>query len=328
MGTTYETCSKNNIRNVTPWAFEASWCVVDNSGMIRWGIDLGGTKIEGVVLDGESTEPLARYRLPTEASSGYQHVLEQVEHLVVELESRSGLVRPNRIGMGTPGSIDPNTQLLRNCNATTLNGKPFQHDLCKTLTTDVVLANDANCFALAETMLGVAKGCSVIFGVILGTGVGGGVVVNGCVLNGANGIGGEWGHIPLESEGRPCYCGKSGCVETVLSGPSLESWYQSQCGRYRSLPEIALATDDPIAVATMDRLHSHFGIALAIIVNSLDPDAIVIGGGVGNIKSLYTLGYEQLDQNVFKPKGTPLRTKLLQPQLGDSAGVFGAAMLV
>ncbi len=295
--------------------------------MIRWGLDLGGTKIEGVVLQGDSIEPIARYRVPTESQNGYEHVLEQVEHLVVELESRSGLNRPTKIGMGTPGSIDPNTQLLRNCNATTLNHKPFQIDLAKKLGVEVVLSNDANCFALAEAMLGVAKGCPVVFGVIMGTGVGGGLVVNGKVLYGANGIAGEWGHNPLEPNGRVCYCGRSGCVETVLSGPFLERWYQTQSGVSLPLNEIAMRTDDPAALATVSRLHDYFGLALSTIVNSIDPDAIVIGGGVGNIDSLYTEGLQSLDQNVFKPEGTPLRTKVLKPSLGDSAGVFGAAML-
>ena len=294
--------------------------------MLRWGIDLGGTKIEGVILEDDSIEPVARYRVPTEYALGYDHVLRQVERLVLELESRTGLSKPEKIGMGCPGSTDPITLLLRNCNATTLNGHSFQQDLSVRLGVDIRLSNDANCFALAEATLGAGKGCEVVFGVILGSGVGGGLVVNGKVLGGANGIAGEWGHNPIDPEGRVCYCGRTGCIETVLGGPHLENWYQSQARQKKSLSEI-MESSEPAAVATASRLHEYFGRSLATIINSVDPDVIVIGGGVGNIASLYSKGVEEVDRYVFKPLGTPLRTKILAPTLGDSAGVFGAAML-
>ena len=172
--------------------------------------------------------------------------------------------------------------------------------------------------------MGSAKGADVVFGVIMGTGVGGGFVVNGRVLNGAQGIAGEWGHNLLEPGGAPCYCGKAGCVETVLSGPALERFYFGQSGARRSLKEIASAEGDPHADATMERLWEKFGEGLSVVVNIVDPDVIVLGGGVGNIAGLRTKGREALERYVFN---TELRTELRAPMLGDSAGVFGAAMI-
>ena len=293
-----------------------------------WGIDLGGTKIEGVILPADgSTEPICRLRIPTEAERGYDHIVSQIGRVVSEMSSKSGLARPARLGIGTPGAAEPSTGLMKNCNTTSLNGRPLPADLNAALSMDVLVANDANCFALAEATLGVAKGASVVFGVIMGTGVGGGVVVNGKVLNGAQGIAGEWGHNLLEPNGLPCYCGKIGCVETVLSGPFLERHYASLSGTRRSLKEIvalANAGEDADAVATLERLYDRFGEGLSVIVNILDPDVIVLGGGVGNIPSLYNRGREAVEKYVFNDR---LTTKICAPTLGDSAGVFGAAML-
>lgn len=292
----------------------------------KWGIDLGGTKIEGIILDEAGiAHPRCRLRVPTEAAEGYDHIIAQIERLVSQMEVESGLKRPARLGIGTPGTIDPPTGLMKNCNTTAFNGRPLPEDLSRHLGIEVCMANDANCFALAEATLGAAKGESVVFGVILGTGVGGGIVVDGKVLGGAQGIAGEWGHNLLEPEGTPCYCGKVGCVETVLAGPSLARYYNSLTGHELKLPQIMdQVGHDSAADATKARLINQFGLALSVVINILDPDAIVLGGGVGNIECLYTEGLAALRSHVFNPR---VETKLLRPTLGDSAGVFGAAML-
>lgn len=289
-----------------------------------WGIDLGGTKIEGVILPSETeVTPIARLRIPTEADQGYEHIVSRIQQVIEMLERQSGIERPERIGIGTPGTVDPPTGLMKNCNTTVLNHHPLDRDLKALVGSDFVIANDANCFALAESRLGSAKGASVVFGVIMGTGVGGGLVVDGKVIGGAQGIGGEWGHNVLEPGGKQCYCGKRGCVETVLSGPNLEAFYAQQSGTAKRLHEI-VTSDEPAAQATIDRLVTRFGEAISVLVNIVDPDAIVLGGGVGNIDALYTQGRDELAKWVFN---NSLETKILRPTLGDSAGVFGAAML-
>jgi len=292
-----------------------------------WGIDLGGTKIEGVVLPDEtSTDVRCRLRIATEADQGYDHILDRIGELVTLMEAQVGETC-DTIGIGTPGAEEPSTGFMKNCNTTVLNGKPLPADLSRKLSKKVIVANDANCFALAEARLGAAKGLQNVFGVIMGTGVGGGVVIRGHLVNGAQGIAGEWGHNLLEPGGEPCYCGKIGCVETVLAGPWLEKFYEKRSGERRRLPEIvdrARAGDDPAAKETLDRLCRKFGEALSVVVDILDPDAIVLGGGVGNIREIYTRGKAELEKWIFNPYP---RSNLLKPSLGDSAGVFGAAHL-
>lgn len=296
-----------------------------------WGIDLGGTKIEGAVLDSSNPDAvLFRDRVPTEAAKGYHHVVNQIGRLVRMMEQHMGY-RPDRIGIGTPGTLDPQTQLLKNSNSTTLNGQPLKADLQKALQMEVSMANDANCFALAETRMGIVRskfpGAKVVFGVIMGTGVGGGIVVDGHALSGLQGIAGEWGHNFLDDSGGPCYCGKYGCVEKIIAGPALEQFYASRTGSHRTLREIQqLATEqmDVHAVETLNRLTHFFGKALSVVVNILDPDVIVVGGGVGNIDVLYSAGVESLRKYVFNNR---LETPVVKPMLGDSAGVFGAAFL-
>jgi len=293
---------------------------------LLWGIDLGGTKIEGVVFDGLPSETLCRLRVPTHSSEGYRCVLEQIASLVSVMEQEVGHRAPV-IGLGTPGALDPRTGQLRNSNSTCLIGKPLKSDLEALLGVPIRMANDANCFALAEASFGAAKGASTVFGVIMGTGVGGGIVVDGKVVGGVQGIAGEWGHNPLEPEGAKCYCGKMGCVETVLSGPALEEFYFEQSGHRMGLRDIAVLAregSDPHAVATLSRLIDYFGKGLSVVVNILDPEVIVLGGGVGNIDELYSLGVESLARNVFNNE---LLTHIRRPVLGDSAGVFGAAQL-
>lgn len=296
-----------------------------------WGIDLGGTKVEGIIMKSSSSaESIFRDRVSTEANLGYEHVLNQIKKLVDMMEAKAGY-RPEKIGIGTPGTMDPHTGLFKNSNSTVLNFKPLRQDLEKLLGIQVITANDANCFALAETRLGVVKEkfpkAEVVFGMIMGTGCGGGIVVNNRVINGLQGIAGEWGHNFLDESGGKCYCGKVGCVENVIAGPALERYYREQSGQSLKLKEIharAVDQSDTVAVKTIHRLHEMFGKALSVVINILDPDVIVIGGGVGNIPSIYTEGINYLKQYVFNDR---LDTPVVKPLLGDSAGVFGAAFL-
>ncbi|KIC95867.1 ROK family protein [Flavihumibacter solisilvae] len=297
-----------------------------------WGIDLGGTKIEGVILPSlDEQEPLVRTRVHTESAKGYDHIITRIGQLVDEMKSRTGL-SPAKIGFGTPGVLDPVLQTMKNCNSTALNGRPLKKDLEEALGIPVVLANDANCFALSENHWGVVKrkfpGARMVFGIIMGTGVGGGIVMDGKIWEGRQGIAGEWGHIYLDQSGGPCYCGKSGCVETILSGPALQRYYRQASGNdlnLRQIVERSLQSDDAAGHLTLDRLHLFFGKAVSIVTNLLDPDVIVVGGGVGNIDSIYTQGIDSLRKYIFNNR---LDVQVVKPELGDSAGVFGAAALV
>jgi predicted NBD/HSP70 family sugar kinase len=273
-------------------------------------------------------QALFRLRRETGASLGYEHILSQIDGVISDLESASGLTRPPKIGIGTPGAMEPSTGRLKNSNTTCLNDQPILRDLERLTGSQILMANDANCFALAETLIGAADGAGVVFGVILGTGVGGGVVVNGRILPGLHGIGGEWGHNPLRGESHPCYCGRSGCIEGVIAGPSLERFYRKQGGDAVRLPEISLRAQagEKLAIQTLERLREKFAESIAAVINILDPDAIVLGGGVGNIPLLYEeLTRKSVMANIFNKE---LRTRILPPILGDSAGVFGAALLV
>jgi predicted NBD/HSP70 family sugar kinase len=297
-----------------------------------WGVDLGGTKIECAVLDRQDpTRVVIRKRIDTEASNGYSHILHQVKRLVDQVALELG-EQPVQVGFATPGVLDPRTQTMKNCNTVCMNGQAMASDLAAILGCVVSLANDANCFALAETHLGavleVHPGAEIVFGVIMGTGVGGGLVAHGKVVKGVHGIGGEWGHNILEEGGDSCYCGKAGCVEHVISGPALELYYLRQSGQSMRMPQIMEAYfvgNDAVATATVERLLENFGRAISTLINVLDPDVIVIGGGVGNIDLLYTEGYERIKKYIFN--SGEVNTPIVKPKLGDSAGVFGAAML-
>ncbi|MGJ3237006.1 ROK family protein [Marivirga sp.] len=294
-----------------------------------WGIDLGGTKIEGVILRSkEEPEVLLRKRIATEADKGYEHIIKRIQLLVNQMAEEIGF-KPTSIGIGTPGSTDPQTGLLKNSNSTNLNNKPLLKDLKKLLGISVLMANDANCFAIAETQMGIIKDefpkTEVVFGVIMGSGVGGGLVINGKVWNGKHGIAGEWGHIFLDEDGEDCYCGKHGCVETLLAGKALERYYKKISGADKNLRDImADRSDDEYAQKTYERLIHFFGKGLSVIINVIDPDVIIIGGGVGNIPHLYDEGIESVKRFTFNPD---MKTPIVKPKLGDSAGVFGAAFL-
>jgi fructokinase len=295
-----------------------------------WGIDLGGTKVEGVIMPSSAeATPQVRMRLDTEAHLGYAHIIARITQLIGQMKAASGL-QPASIGFGTPGELDPVLGVMKNANSVVLNGKPLQKDLEQALGVRAILANDANCFALAETHWGVVRSrfpkARVVFGVIVGTGVGGGLVLDGRVWNGRHGIAGEWGHNFLDDSGGDCYCGKRGCVETVLSGPALERFYKGQTGQALPLKDIvtrASAGEAP-AEETLKRLYHYFGKALSVVTNILDPDVIVVGGGVGNIQGLYTEGLQSLAAHIFN---NGLDVPVVAPLLGDSAGVFGAAAL-
>ncbi len=297
-----------------------------------WGIDLGGTKVEGVIIDRatSSLKVVERLRLPTEKEKGYEHIIAQIAKTVELLAQRTGL-RPTALGIGTPGATEPATGLLKNSNTTALNGMPFKSDLERALNLPIEMANDANCFAVAEANLGIAKelipDAKVIFGIIMGTGVGGGVVIDGQVINGKHNIAGEWGHNYLDDSGGLCYCGKTGCVEKLISGTALEAYYKEQSGLPLPLKQIIeryYAGEDEHAQRTVNRLLHFFGKGVSSIINILATEAIVLGGGLGNIDLLYSQGVQEIKKHIFNSR---LDTLFLRPKLGDSAGVFGAALL-
>jgi fructokinase len=296
--------------------------------LTRFGIDLGGTKTEIVGLDDAGTEVLRR-RLPTPRDD-YQETLNMIATLVRDAEVTLG--RRGSVGIGTPGSLSPATGLLRGSNSVCLNGKPIKVDLEARLGREVRIANDANCFALSEATDGAARGAEVAFGAILGTGVGGGIVVRGHVLSGRNAIAGEWGHNPLpwagddERPGPPCFCGHCGCIETFLSGPGMERDYFALAGDRLPAQEIVrrAADGDAQAEAALLRYERRLAKALASIINVLDPDVIVLGGGLSNIDRLYANVPAQWDRWIFSDR---VDTRLVRHLHGDSSGVRGAAWL-
>ncbi len=295
---------------------------------MRIGIDLGGTKIEGIVLsaDGSVRE---RRRIPT-PRDGYDATLVALAGLVVELERACG--ERGSVGIGHPGAISPATGLIKNANSTWLNGRPFARDVEATLGRPVRLANDANCFALSEAVDGAAADLSVVFGVIIGTGTGGGVVVNRHVLTGANAVAGEWGHNPLpwpredELAGPPCYCGLRGCIETFLSGPGFANDHEKRTGERLEASVIAARekVGDAESLRSLDIYANRMARSLAMIINVLDPDAIVLGGGMSHMDALYERVPEQWGQYVFSDR---VDTQLLKALHGDASGARGAAWL-
>jgi fructokinase len=297
---------------------------------VRIGIDLGGTKIEGLVLDKGGVER-ERLRVPTPAGS-YEEDVEAIVDLIAGLEIRAG--QRCTVGIAHPGAISPASGLIKNANSTWLNGRPLKADLERRLDREVRLANDANCFAVSEASDGAAAGCSIVFGVILGTGVGGGVVIDGRPLTGAQAIAGEWGHNPLPQPGdgeRPgphCYCGRRGCIETWLSGPRLQHQFEERTGRTLRATDIAAAAlaGDVEATQHMELYCDRLARALAGIINILDPHAIVLGGGLSRISQLYDRVPELWKRYVFS-EPDHIATRLLPPRHGDSSGVRGAAWL-
>lgn len=296
--------------------------------MHRIGIDLGGTKIEGIVLDAGGTE-LARMRRPS-PQQDYCLTITAIVDLVRALENRTKL--GCTVGIGTPGAVSPRTGLIKNANSTWLNGAPLAQDLDRALERPVRIANDANCFAASEAADGAGAGHSVVFGVILGTGAGGGVAVGGKALTGANAIAGEWGHTPLpwpgpdETPGPACYCGKHGCLETWVSGPGLSADHRRVTGGELTAVEIAQRADagDADCAASFARYEDRLARGLSTVVNILDPDAIVLGGGMSNVDRLYRNLPGLLSAFCFSDG---VETPVLPPKHGDASGVRGAAWL-
>jgi fructokinase len=297
---------------------------------VRLGVDLGGTKIEVVALDAEGTERFRR-RVPTPRGD-YEGTHEAIARLVTDAERSLRAAGEATVGVGTPGTYSRATGLMRNCNSTWLNGRPLRHDLALRLGRPVTVANDANCFALSEARDGAGTGAACVFGVILGTGVGAGIVVNGTVLEGPNGIAGEWGHNALpwpdddERPGPACYCGRHGCIETFISGPALARDHAASSGQRLAPEEIVerAAENDAPSAATMARYERRLAKSLAHVVNILDPDVIVLGGGLSNLDRLFVRVPRLWGEWVFSDR---VDTRLVRHRHGDSSGVRGAAWI-
>ena len=299
------------------------------SGLVV-GVDLGGTKIEAVLAVRGSKgeiEVLERTRVPTGSDEGYEGVLKRAEGLIRSLAPGEEIATIP-IGMGMPGGTMRRSRLVKNCNLVCLNGRPFRADLAQALGRELAFENDANCFALAETVLGAAAQHreGIVFGVILGTGVGGGVVVHGEIWSGGQGIAGEWGHHAIRSDGGlACYCGNTGCLELHASGPGVERDYHERSGQHLSLAEIAAKrSTDAHADAAIRGLIEAYARGVANLIDILDPSAIVLGGGVSNLDVLYDEGARRVAELVFNDE---LTTPILRNVLGDSAGVLGAALI-
>lgn len=292
--------------------------------MYRFGIDLGGTKIEGIALDEKGNE-VFRKRIPTEQQKGYEAILDNIKRVYDALCAETGNSE-HTFGIGTPGAISPRSGLLRNSNTVCMNGQPLKSDLEDLLKRPIAIQNDANCFAMAEAVFGAGKGQKIVFGVIMGTGCGGGLVIDGKVHTGHMAIAGEWGHMSIDPNGPLCYCGQQGCVETYISGAGMEKRYAERYGEKVKLRDVedAYYRNEPRAVEFMTWFFEKFGRCIANLINVLDPDVVVLGGGVSKFNDIYTKGVEQVRKVVFCDY---LDTAIVQHQIGDSAGVLGAAMI-
>lgn len=292
--------------------------------MFRIGIDLGGTKIEGIVLDDQGQE-LFRKRIDTQQEQGYRHILNRIRELYDALAANIS-AQPHTFGMGTPGAISRCTGLLKNSNTVCLNGQPLKADLERLLGHAIEIQNDANCFAMAEALHGAGRRNDLVFGVIMGTGCGGGIVHKGQVIVGRQAIAGEWGHMSITPDGPPCYCGQRGCVETLISGGGMEARYAEVFNAKKTFRDIEkdFHAGDAKTVEFMQTFFRHFGRAMANLIDILDPDIVVLGGGVSNFDALYTNGVAEVAKCVFSDS---LETPIVKHQLGDSAGVIGAALI-
>ena len=288
--------------------------------MHKIGIDLGGTKIEGILLD-EKYNTIQRKRIETRQENGYDSIVQSIISLINELRAKTD--EKTSVGICTPGVTGADSGLIKNSNTQCLIGMPLKNDLENVLGFEIVMENDANCFALAESVLGSAKGHDVVFGVIIGTGVGGGIEINGTLHKGRTNIAGEWGHHTLHPNGNECYCGKQGCVGTYISGPALEKRWFEITGKKESLQSIVQDLSDEKAKQWKKEFLENFGTSLANVIDILDPDIIILGGGVSNIPFLYDQGKKAVYDKVFSDS---IETPILKNSLGDSAGVFGACI--
>jgi len=288
--------------------------------MYKIGIDLGGTKTEGVLID-EEFQIIERKRVPTNQTNGYESILNTIKDLVNDLKKNN---EKTSIGICTPGALSKESGFIKNSNTQCLIGKDLKNDLEKILNQELLIENDANCFALAEARLGAAKNHDTVFGVIMGTGVGGGLVIDGKIHTGRTNIAGEWGHHCIKPDGNECYCGRKGCVETYISGPALEKKWNELTNQNTSVSDIVKNPQEDAYKTWKNEFLENFGLSLANVIDILDPDAIVLGGGLSNIPFLYDEGKNLVYENVFSDT---VDTPILQNQLGDSAGVFGACIL-
>ena len=289
--------------------------------MYKIGIDLGGTKTEGVLVD-EQFQVIERKRVPTNQNNGYESILNIIKDLISDLKEKNN--EKTSIGVCTPGALSKESGLIKNSNTQCLIGKDLKNDLEKILEQEISIENDANCFALAEARLGAAKIHETVFGVIMGTGVGGGLVIDGKIHTGRTNIAGEWGHHCIKPNGNKCYCGRKGCVETYISGPALEKKWNQLTNQNTSVLDIIKNSQENAYKTWKNEFLENFGLSLANVIDIIDPDAIVLGGGLSNIPFLYDEGKDLVYQNVFSDM---VDTPILQNQLGDSAGVFGACIL-
>ena len=300
--------------------------------MNKIGIDLGGTKIEGILTD-ENYQTITRKRIPTNQNNGYNSILDSIKNLILEFIQESN--EKVSIGVCTPGALSLDSGLIKNSNTQCLIGKNIQNDLKNLLNHDISIENDANCFSLAETKLGAGKNYDLVFGVIMGTGVGGGIIIDGKIHHGRSNIAGEWGHHCLHVNGNKCYCGNSGCVETYISGPALEKHFNDlslvdkmSLHQIIKFYESRYNQDDDPNLPNFKKWRQifldNFGLALANVIDILDPDIIILGGGVSNIDFLYDEGKKSVYDKVFSDV---IDTPIIKNQLGDSAGVFGACLL-
>jgi len=284
--------------------------------MFKLGVDLGGTKIEGIVLNDELNE-VYRKRIATEQQKGYMHIINNIAALYHDMAKQINLA-PHTFGIGTPGSVSKYTGLLKNSNTTCLN-------LENLVKRKVAIGNDANCFVLAEALKGAGRNKQMVFGVIMGTGCGGGIVYDGKLIGGLQGIAGEWGHTSIDPNGPLCYCGKRGCVETFISGGGVENRYAELTGIKIPVEELIVRyrKKEKEAEEIIGAFFKHFGIALSNVINILDPDVVVLGGGLSNIPEIYTFGINEVQKNIFNDQ---METLIVKNVCGDSAGVFGAAL--
>lgn len=295
----------------------------------RLGIDLGGTKIEAILLD-PGGSILDRKRIPTprnaDAESEYAGIVKAVTGMIGETITHGPKSGACTVGVGIPGTINPATKLVQNANTTSLIGKPFQRDLEERLGRPVGMENDANCFTIAEALQGAGQGYGLVFGIIMGTGCGGGLSIDGRLHRGRHSIAGEWGHFSVDPNGAVCYCGNPGCVETKISGGGVEKNFKRRFGRNLSMDQITQGyrQDDPDCRSIFKQFLEDYGRCLGGLISMLDPDAVVLGGGLSNIEELHTLGMEKVRRYAFHAQ---VQTPILKNRLGDSAGVFGAAWI-
>ena len=288
----------------------------------RIGIDLGGTKIEAIIID-DQFQVIDRKRIPTLRDEGYDAIINRIIDLSKEMIGIGDIDGP--IGICTPGTIEATTGLLKNSNTVCLIGKPIQQDMEDALGIPILMENDANCFALAEATIGAAKKYDVVFGVILGTGCGAGIVMNKKIHRGANAIAGEWGHHTLYPDGRSCYCGNQGCTESYISGTALESEWKELTGEFATVTDVIDNKMYEAHPEWKENFMMNFGRALSNVIDILDPDAIVMGGGLSKVDLLYTEGMQAVYKESFSEV---VRTPIIKNKLGDSGGVFGAAMIM